>query len=229
MYQNIILIPYRNRVKHLNYFIQNTIPLIEKYMPNTLIVIIEQDEEKLFNRGCILNIGFKEYQDQTKYFITHDVDINPTKDCIIKYYNKEINNIISGILISPCITLGGIIKISSDNIFKINGFPNNIWGWGSEDKALENRRVFFNIEREIIFLHHKKNINNKNFICFDDVDDRKPLNYQKNHQFHFVTYNNLDQKQKKEAIFNSGLNNINYQILEKKKINNILEIIKVKI
>ena len=126
-----------------NYYIQNTIPLIEKYMPNTLIVIIEQDEGKLFNRGCILNIGFKEYQDQTKYFITQDIDINPKKDCLTKYYNKEINNIICGILISPCITLGGIVKISSDNIFKLNGFPNNIWGWGSEDKALENRRVFF--------------------------------------------------------------------------------------
>ena len=185
MYQNIILIPYRNREKHLNYYIQNTIPLIEKYMPNTLIVIIEQDEGKLFNRGCILNIGFKEYQDQTKYFITQDIDINPKKDCLTKYYNKEINNIICGILISPCITLGGIVKISSDNIFKLNGFPNNIWGWGSEDKALENRRVFFNIEREIIFLHHKKNINNENFICFDDINDRKPLNHPKNHNFHY--------------------------------------------
>ena len=50
MYQNIILIPYRNREKNLSYFIQNTIPLIEKYMPKTLVVIIEQDEGKLFNR-----------------------------------------------------------------------------------------------------------------------------------------------------------------------------------
>jgi hypothetical protein len=229
MYDNIILIPFRNREKHLNYFIQNTIPLIEKHMPNTLIVIIEQNEGNLFNRGCILNIGFKEYQNKTKYFITQDIDINPKKDCLVKYYNKDVNNIISGILISPCITLGGIIKISSENIFKLNGFPNDIWGWGSEDKALENRRLFFNIEREIIFLHHKKNINNENFICFDNVNDRKTLNHQKNHQFHYIDYNNLDSKQKKEIIFNSGLNNISYQILEKRKINQMLEIIKVKI
>lgn len=229
MYDNIILIPFRNREKHLNYFIQNTIPLIQKYLTNTLVVIIEQEEGKLFNRGCVLNVGFKEYQDQTKYFITQDIDINPKKDCLVKYYNKEINNIISGILISPCITLGGIIKISSENIFKLNGFPNDIWGWGSEDKALENRRVFFNIEREIIFLHHKKNINNENFICFDDINDRKSLNHQKNHQFHYIDYNNLDSKQKEEIIFNSGLNNISYQILEKRKINQMLEIIKVKI
>jgi len=229
MYQNIILIPFRNREKHLNYFIQNTIPLIEKFMPNTLIVIIKQEEGKLFNRGCILNIGFKEYQNMTKYFITHDIDINPTKDCIIKHYNKDLNNIICGILISPCITLGGIVKISSDNIFKMNGFPNNIWGWGAEDKALENRRVFFNIEREIIFLHHKKNINNKNFICFDDVNDRNSLNHPKNYQLQYIDFKNLNTEQKKKEIFNSGLNNINYQILERKKINKILEIIKVKI
>ena len=229
MYENIILIPYRNRDKHLNYFIKNTISLIEKHLPNTLVLIIEQEEGKLFNRGCILNIGFKEYQYQTKYFITHDVDINPTENCIIKYYNKDINNIICGILISPHITLGGIVKISSENIFKLNGFPNNIWGWGAEDKALENRRDFFNIEREIIFLHHKKNINNENFSCFDDINDRVRINHTKNHKIHYIDFNKLNPEQKQELIFNSGLNNISYQILEKRKINQMLEIIKVRI
>ena len=36
-------------------------------------------------------------------------------------------------------SLGGIIKVKHDIIFDINGFPNNIWGWGIEDRALYYR------------------------------------------------------------------------------------------
>ena len=66
MYENIILIPYRNRERHLKYFIDNSVPLIEKYLPNTKVVVIEQEEGKEFNRGCVLNVGFKEYENNTK-------------------------------------------------------------------------------------------------------------------------------------------------------------------
>lgn len=45
-------------------------------------MVIEQNEGKLFNRGAILNIGFKEYENKSKYFITHDVDINPSIEVI---------------------------------------------------------------------------------------------------------------------------------------------------
>ena len=138
MYENVIVIPYRNRETHLKYFIDNTVPLIEEYLPNTKVVVIEQEEGKEFNRGCLLNVGFKEYENNTKYFITHDVDINPKELTLKNYYNKDVSdNDILGIYTSVCDTLGGIIKISNNNIFKINGFPNDYWGWGVEDKALK--------------------------------------------------------------------------------------------
>lgn len=229
MYENIILIPYRNREKHLNYFIQNTIPLIQKLIPNTLIVIIEQEEGKLFNRGCILNVGFKEYQNKTKYFITQDVDINPTKLSLQKYYNQDCNDIILGILVSPSKTLGGITKISNQNIFKMNGFPNNIWGWGVEDKALENRRQFLNIKKTIIFEHTNKKRDDQYFKCYDDISDRKVENYNKHYHLHYQEFKNLNHKQKEDYLSYSGLNNLNYNIIKKVKINNLLEIIKVSI
>ena len=82
MYKNVIIIPYRQREEHLEYFIKHTVPLIEECMPETKVVVIEQCEGKLFNRGKVLNVGFKEYLDKTEYFITHDVDINPKKEVL---------------------------------------------------------------------------------------------------------------------------------------------------
>ena len=67
MYDNVVLIPYRNRKNHLDYFINNTVPLFEKWLPNTKVVVVEQTAGKLFNRGVVLNVGFKEYQNKTKY------------------------------------------------------------------------------------------------------------------------------------------------------------------
>ena len=75
MYNNIIAIPYRKREKHLKHYIKHTVPLIQKFLPNTRVVVIEQNKGKLFNRGKILNVAFKEYENKTKYFLTNDVDL----------------------------------------------------------------------------------------------------------------------------------------------------------
>ena len=40
---NIILIPYRDRQDHLNYFIKNTLPILQKYLNPLKIIIIEQN------------------------------------------------------------------------------------------------------------------------------------------------------------------------------------------
>ena len=151
MYENIIAIPFRNRQEHLEYFIKNTVPLLQEYLPNSKVVVIEQNEGKLFNRGMILNVAFKEYENKTKYFFTHDVDINPTEKCIKEHYTKQVNNTdVLGIYTSQYNTLGGIIKISNQTLHQLNGFPNDIWGWGSEDKALQNRAEYYNIKKTII-------------------------------------------------------------------------------
>ena len=94
MYENIIVIPFRNREKHLTYFIENTVPLLKQYLPNTKIVLVEQNEGKLFNRGALLNVAFKEYENKTKYFFTHDVDINPSIEVVKNiYFFCSINHV----------------------------------------------------------------------------------------------------------------------------------------
>ena len=228
MYENIIAIPFRNRDAHLEYFIENTVPLIEEHLPNTKVVVVEQNKGNLFNRGAVLNVAFKEYQNKTKYFFTNDVDINPTLKCINEHYTKEVNDTdVLGIYTSQCETLGGIIKIQDSTIHKINGFPNDIWGWGLEDKALQNRAEYYKI-RKITNLTN--NVEHPEYLLrFNDVNDRVRNNQSKNALKHRHRFKTLNDTQKSEQIMSSGLNNLEYTILERKMIHNIVELIKVQI
>ena len=228
MYDNIIAIPYRNRDNHLKYYIENAIPLIQEHLPNTKVVVIEQNEGKLFNRGAILNVAFKEYQNKTKYFFTHDVDINPTEKCIKEHYMKQVDDDhVLGIYTSKCNTLGGIIKINDSTIHAINGFPNNVWGWGTEDKALQNRSEYYNINKITNLTNNMKHP--LYLLRFNNVNDKETRHLALNSKKHYKTFKNLNNEQKLQEIMSSGLNNLKYTILERKMIHNIVELIKVEI
>lgn len=228
-YENIIIIPYRNRKEHLDLFIKDVIPLFEKYLKPFKVVVIEQEEGKLFNRGMLLNIGFNEYKDKSRFFFTHDVDIYPIEKCIKELYTKQEENNIVGIYTSQCNTLGGIIKFTSNNFQKLNGFPNNFWGWGVEDKALQNRVEYMKIKVN-------KNILSNNSNRFDyfniknDVNDRHMDEFfnDKTH-FEYDIFNTLIDSIKFKYITQSGLNNLNYKIISRETINEFCEIIKVSI
>src|SRR6056300_1537339 len=110
MYENIIAIPFRNRDAHLEYFIKNTVPLLQQHLPNSKVVVVEQNEGKLFNRGALLNVAFKEYQNKTNYFFTHDVDMNPSVEVIKSVYTKKDIKMFR-VRKMHDLCLGGIIKV----------------------------------------------------------------------------------------------------------------------
>ena len=223
MYDNIIIIPYRNRELHLNFLIKNMVPLIQEYLPNSKVVVVEQNEGKLFNRGAIKNVGFKEYENKTKYFFAHDIDIIPSLEIIKSIYTKEDIEMFR-IISAHREALGGIFKVKHDVIFDINGFPNYIWGWGIEDRALyyrcymKNINITNNQNRNFKKLAHKSNIEQY-------TDEKKNISdmWDKNY------IDKLNEKQKEEMIMSSGLNNLEYKILERRMIHDIVELIKVDI
>jgi len=228
-FENVIIIPYRNRKEHLELFIKVVIPLFETYLKPFKVVVVEQEEGKLFNRGMLLNIGFNEYKDKCNYFFTHDVDVYPNDKCVKDLYTKETDNNIIGIYTSKHNTLGGIIKFTTNNFEKINGFPNNFWGWGVEDKALQNRVDYMKIQV------HKNILNNDEnrfdyFSIKNDINDRHmdKLFNSKTH-FEYDIFNTLIDSLKFQYIMKSGLNTLEYKILSNEYINENIKIIKVSI
>ena len=230
MIENLVIIPYRNRKKHLDYFIKHTWPLMEKNVKNPFLLIVEQDDDnKLFNRGKLLNVGVDLYRDNTEFIITHDVDINPYK-CFLNFYNKKLEkNTVYNIFGSPCKTLGGITKIKTSDMHELNGFTNEYYGWGCEDRSLYNRAIYFN-KKIIHGIFSNDKVVNYYLHRFNDVNDRKKSSiFFSITDFEYNKFNKLSNKEKKEHIFKSGLNNINYTIKQRKCLGYNIEHIIVQI
>ena len=233
MLDNIIIVPYRDRLEHMKYFIKNYCPLLKKNVVNSKVIFIEQDfSNNYFNRGMLLNIGFDLYKNNTKFYITHDIDSIPNENIIQKLFNIDNYDVVK-IFEPHGSSLGGIVKFSHDSIFSVNGFPNYIWGWGLEDRVLYYRYKILNINcrdsnyglqksrRDFIFLPHKHNGNNthpNNYSSKNNISDNENK---------IFNSNNIELQ--KQHIMSSGLNNLEYTILERININDYIEIVKVNI
>jgi hypothetical protein len=227
MLENLVIIPYRNREPHLKKFIDEVLPLFREELSEFKVVIVEQEDGKLFNRGYVINIGYNEYKNLTKYIITHDVDIYPNKKCIGELYNKTPNTDIMGIYTSHCNTLGGIVKINKETYADMNGFPNNYWGWGAEDKALQNRAETYNKTISKNMLNNDPN----RFSLFEiknDINDRvNDTNFGDRVRFEFDNFKLMSRANKTNHIQQSGLNSMEYRIIDRRKISDDVDWIKV--
>mgnify|MGYP004005748001 CR=1 FL=1 len=207
--KTVIIIPYRNRETHLNYWLENTYPLIKKAVPNVEVIVVEQTEGKKFNRGATINIGYLHYNNDENSYITQDVDVNPINDEIINLYGEDVKNDKFLGIYSDGRTLGGIVKFTGSTFKRVNGFPNDYWGWGHEDKDLSNRAEFYNclIERKI---------------KFEDSDKSKYLNiFQDNHVredcgkwgLAYGIWDRVPDDQKKSYIESNGLSSLQYKVI----------------
>lgn len=144
-----IVVPFRdnpaqNRMTQLEIF--------SAYMESYLsgldfeIVIAEQaDTSHKFNRGKMLNVGYKiaREQFQCEYHVLHDVDLLPAKD-LLRFYSDPPSK--GPVHIANAWGqynykgyFGGIVSISNSDFEKLNGYPNDYWGWGGEDDELRRR------------------------------------------------------------------------------------------
>ncbi|XP_066097418.1 beta-1,4-galactosyltransferase 4 isoform X2 [Saccopteryx bilineata] len=77
-----ILIPHRNRERHLMYLLEHLHPFLQRQQLDYGIYIIHQAGSKKFNRAKLLNVGYIEALKDATWdcFIFHDVDLVPEND-----------------------------------------------------------------------------------------------------------------------------------------------------
>lgn len=141
-----IIIPFRHRENHLKYWLHYLHPILRRQRIDYGIYIINQLGEDTFNRAKLLNVGYTEALKDAEYdcFIFSDVDLIPMDDRNLYHcYDQPRHFAIAmdkfGFRLPYAGYFGGVSGLSKKQFLKINGFPNEYWGWGGEDDDIYNR------------------------------------------------------------------------------------------
>lgn len=141
-----ILIPYRNREKHLLFFLYHLHPFLQRQQLHYGIYVIHQAGDATFNRAKLLNVGYLEALKDHNWdcFIFHDVDLIPENDENLYVCEKQPKHFVvgrnsTGYRLKYKGYFGGVSAMTTEQFHKVNGFPNTYWGWGGEDDDLRVR------------------------------------------------------------------------------------------
>ncbi|XP_068949269.1 beta-1,4-galactosyltransferase 2-like isoform X2 [Petaurus breviceps papuanus] len=142
-----IIIPFRHREHHLRYWLHYLHPILRRQRLRYGIYVISQHGEDTFNRAKLLNVGFLEaLKEDPAYdcFIFSDVDLVPMDDRNLYRCGEQPRHFAIamdkfGFRLPYAGYFGGVSGLSKAQFLKINGFPNEYWGWGGEDDDIFNR------------------------------------------------------------------------------------------
>jgi predicted glycosyltransferase involved in capsule biosynthesis len=217
-----IVVPYRDRGKHLDKFI----PAMESCSfldgIDYEILIVEQEDGKPFNRGKILNVGAV-YSGDSSYYCFHDVDMIPIfsdYSHVSKPTHLAAEAEQFGFKLPYNGYFGGVTLFDKHSFTKINGYSNDYWGWGAEDDDVMFRCVARGIRPDrkngrYSSLSHERII----------TQDLYKENLRK--FFDFKNAPSLESINKK--IDSDGLNTLSYEVIEEKKLSDKATLIKVSI
>ncbi|KAG7318060.1 hypothetical protein KOW79_019095 [Hemibagrus wyckioides] len=139
-HRTAIVIPHRNREQHLKYLLYYLHPFLQRQQLSYGIYVIHQAGDYTFNRAKLMNIGFREAMREEEWdcLFFHDVDLIPEDDrntyiCDKNPKHAAIAMDKFGYKLPYKGYFGGVSALSPLHYLKMNGFPNNYWGWGGED------------------------------------------------------------------------------------------------
>lgn len=203
-----VIVPHRNREGHLGHLLYHLHPFLQRQQLHYGIYVVHQAGNSTFNRAKLLNVGVKEAlkdEDWDCLFL-HDVDLIPENDHNLytcdpwnpKHVSVAMNKF-SYSLPYPQY-FGGVSALTPDQYMKINGFPNEYWGWGGEDDdiATRVRLAGMKISRPPISVGHYKMVKHKS----DKGNEENP------HRFDLLV-------RTQRAWTQDGMNSLTYELLAK--------------
>ncbi|XP_075186316.1 beta-1,4-galactosyltransferase 3 isoform X2 [Anomaloglossus baeobatrachus] len=170
-HKTAVIIPHRNREKHLRHLLYYLHPFLQRQQLQYGIYIIHQSGNSTFNRAKLLNVGVKEAMKDEDWdcLFLHDVDLVPENDHNLyvcdpwspKHASIAMNKF-SYSLPYPQY-FGGVSALTPEQYMKMNGFPNEYWGWGGEDDdiATRVRLAGMKIGRPPVSVGHYKMVKHK--------------------------------------------------------------------
>lgn len=145
-----VIVPFRARDQHLTYFVNHLHPFLRSQLLDFVIVVVEQVQPEIFNRGALMNVGFVEVMrlaaedagGSIDCVIFHDVDLLP-EDRYNFYVCSPLPRHMAAYRSGWNYHVfwyknffGGVNSFRPDHFKLINGFSNKFYGWGGEDDDL---------------------------------------------------------------------------------------------
>uniref|UniRef100_A0A8D2PUB5 Beta-1,4-galactosyltransferase 3 n=1 Tax=Zosterops lateralis melanops TaxID=1220523 RepID=A0A8D2PUB5_ZOSLA len=193
---------------HLGHLLYHLHPFLQRQQLHYGIYVVHQAGNSTFNRAKLLNVGVKEAlkdEDWDCLFL-HDVDLIPENDHNLytcdpwnpKHASVAMNKF--GYSLPYPQYFGGVSALTPDQYMKINGFPNEYWGWGGEDDdiATRVRLAGMKISRPPVSIGHYKMVKHKS----DKGNEENP------HRFDLLVRTQRSWTQ-------DGMNSLTYVLLAK--------------
>ncbi|KAM3624218.1 uncharacterized protein V6R79_020727 [Siganus canaliculatus] len=204
-----IIIPFRNRSEHLKYWLHYLHPILQRQQLDYGVYVINQDGEESFNRAKLMNVGYAESLKEYDYncFVFSDVDLIPMDDrntysCFSQPRHLSAFVDKFGFRLPYAQIFGGVSAMSKDQYLKINGFPNNYWGWGGEDDDIYRR-----LASKGMSISRPNSVTGKCRMILHQRDKHNDPNPQR---FSQITH-------ARETMNKDGINSLSYQVVKVEK------------
>lgn len=136
-----IVVPYRDRETHLRQFIPylNTYFNANPEFPRPVIYIVEQVDDRPFNRAALINIGIiQAEQDGLSYSVAHDVDHLPIN---VDYSLRSGITQLATNEIQTTGFVGAATMFDFDTFYRIGGYNADYFSRG------EDNELYFHLKR----------------------------------------------------------------------------------
>lgn len=134
-----IVIPYRNRAKHLAQFL----PYYRKLLPAATFIVVEQSINKEFNAFALCNIGAVISWDKADYFCFHDVDMLVQGKPDYSYPETPVHCATNASQFNWQMPFpeffGGVVLFNKEDFQLCNGYSNRFYSWAGGDNELYYR------------------------------------------------------------------------------------------
>jgi hypothetical protein len=141
-----VIIPVRDREHQITQLIPRLRSLLDAQGIDYRILVSELSQGGPFNKGAIINAGFRALADRCDYVCIHDVDAIPIEaDYRCPSEPLRLVTNLVGSRHGPrreARYFGGAISVRCDQFIAANGYSNEYWGWGKEDDDFLFRLLF---------------------------------------------------------------------------------------
>jgi hypothetical protein len=136
-----IIVPYRDRATHLAAFVPHIRAYFERDKVDRgidyTVHVVEQVGSASFNRGKLINVGFRLAGPGFAYCVFHDVDYLPIW-ADYSFADRPTRLIWHGLRLREDYHgfFGAVVLVPAPLFERVNGFSNGYVGWGFEDTEL---------------------------------------------------------------------------------------------